>query len=113
MFYFVGPDYDQLKAEYFDRLIGHFPSGASATMFLHFIQNVLSKEFRELDFGPAINIQKYGKLYPPLYNLTRVTAPVYLYYSLNDFLSHNLVSKNYYTKTHKNFLYNICDFELF
>lgn len=90
MFYFVGPDYDQLKAEYFDRLIGHFPSGASATMFLHFIQNVLSKEFRELDFGPAINIQKYGKLYPPLYNLTRVTAPVYLYYSLNDFLSHNL-----------------------
>lgn len=51
-----------------------------------------TEEFREFDYGKILNIEKYGSPVPPHYNLTSVRVPVYLYYSTNDFLSHNLVS---------------------
>ncbi|XP_065225618.1 lipase 1-like [Planococcus citri] len=90
VFHFIGFDYSQLREEDFDRFMGHFPSGASAGMLLHYFQNAISREFREFDYGHVLNLEKYGTPVPPLYNLTKVTAPVYIYYSTNDYLSHNL-----------------------
>ena len=36
------------------------------------------------DHGTIGNLKQYGTTYPSEYNLTMVTAPVYLFYSDND-----------------------------
>lgn len=42
-------------------------------------------EFRLFDYDdPQMNQRRYGQPIPPLYNLKKVTAPVYLYYSKGD-----------------------------
>lgn len=50
-------------------------------VLLHFLQSVMSGEFRKYDFGPFVNLEKYGQLTPPDYKLGKVTAPVYIYHA--------------------------------
>jgi lysosomal acid lipase/cholesteryl ester hydrolase len=40
--------------------------------------------FLHFDYGSAENLKRYGTTYPPEYNLTKVTVPVYLVYGDND-----------------------------
>lgn len=47
-----------------------------------------SGKFRQFDYGLIRNIIKYKQLTPPNYDLSKVTAPVALHYSDNDWLSH-------------------------
>ena len=56
----------------------------------------MTGEFREFDYGRGLNLEKYGTPVPPHYNLTKITTPVYLYYSTNDYLSHNQVNYEYF-----------------
>lgn len=56
-------------------------SGTSVNVLIHFLQLVIAGGFRKYDFGPVVNIEKYGQLLPPDYELEKVTAPVYIYYS--------------------------------
>jgi hypothetical protein len=39
------------------------------------------------DFGILRNLQRYGNIQPPSYDLSAVTAPVYLYYADNDWMA--------------------------
>lgn len=48
--------------------------------------------FHQFDFGTDQNILKYGSAKPPDYNLSRVTAPVAIWYGLNDRLVYHEVS---------------------
>lgn len=41
-------------------------------------------KFQHYDLGHNKNLQKYGQLKPPEYDLRKVTSPVVLYYSKND-----------------------------
>nr|CAH0102067.1 unnamed protein product [Daphnia galeata] len=67
------------------RLAGHYPAGGSANTMAHFFQNYNSGEsFLYFDYGPADNLIRYGTTYPPEYNLTQVTVPVYLVHADND-----------------------------
>lgn len=50
----------------------------------HYYQNYEKGAFNQFDFGADENILKYGSSKPPAYNLTRVTAPVAIWYGLND-----------------------------
>uniref|UniRef100_A0ABD2WE30 Lipase n=1 Tax=Trichogramma kaykai TaxID=54128 RepID=A0ABD2WE30_9HYME len=43
--------------------------------------------FRQFDYGWYYNYEKYGSWSPPHYDLSKVTAPVSLHYSLNDWIS--------------------------
>jgi len=43
--------------------------------------------FQYYDYGRSENLQRYGQEEPWLYDLSRVTAPVYLYYGNNDLIS--------------------------
>lgn len=52
---------------------------------------LLLGRFQWLDFGPAKNLKNYGTIEPPDYDLSLVTAPVYIYYSTNDLLSYEKV----------------------
>lgn len=66
---------------------GHSPAGASSMQMIHFGQVIRSMLFRRYDFGSIGNMQEYGQLLPPLYWLSRVTAPVHMYNSFNDWLA--------------------------
>ncbi|XP_001844299.2 lipase 1 [Culex quinquefasciatus] len=68
--------------------LGHYPQGASVKQMLHFAQVFQSNRFRQFDYGRKGNLQKYGRPEPPAYNLTASTAPVLIYYGLNDWLIH-------------------------
>lgn len=45
-----------------------------------------SGNFSQYDYGEN-NTLVYGKTEPPLYNISKITAPVSLYYSNNDWLA--------------------------
>jgi lysosomal acid lipase/cholesteryl ester hydrolase len=67
-------------------IMGHSPAGASAKQMIHFGQVTRSQRFRQYDYG-ALNLQMHGQLTPPLYDLSRISAPIYLYHSLNDWMA--------------------------
>lgn len=61
------------------------PSGASTKQGLHYLQFMRSKEFHQFDYDNRwTNKRIYGRDTPPPYNLTKITAPINLYYSKDD-----------------------------
>lgn len=74
-------------------IIGLNTGGASVKQVLHYAQGANSGHFRQYDFGTLINLSKYRQLEPPDYSLSKVTCPVALYYSNNDWLVSERVSK--------------------
>jgi hypothetical protein len=53
----------------------------------------LGESFLYFDYGPADNLIRYGTTYPPEYNLTQVTVPVYLVHADNDPFAPNEVGR--------------------
>ena len=68
-------------------ILGHVPAGSSTKQFIHYGQLKNSGRFRLFDYGWFKNLQKYGTFKPPSYDLSKVTAPVALHYSMNDWLA--------------------------
>ncbi|XP_058451063.1 lipase 1-like [Malaya genurostris] len=66
--------------------MGHAPSGASTKQLYHFAQLVRSRLFRQYDYGRKGNLQTYSNWKPPVYNLNVSSAPVQIYYGLNDWM---------------------------
>lgn len=50
-------------------------------------QRVSTGKFRQYDYGLVGNLLRYRRINPPDYDLSKVTAPLALYYSDNDWLS--------------------------
>lgn len=69
-------------------IAGHTPAGASSNNFIHYGQLVRNGLFRQYDHGIIGNRNRYGSVNPPNYNLGNVRSKVALYYSINDWLSH-------------------------
>lgn len=70
-------------------IFGHTPAGASVRQFAHYGQSIADKGFRRYDHGSWIrNNRVYGTRRPPVYDLSKVTAPVFLHYSSSDPLAH-------------------------
>ncbi|CAH0713078.1 unnamed protein product, partial [Brenthis ino] len=88
LFLSVGFDLAQLNVTNLPVIFGHLPSGGSSKQMIHFLQNVVSKEFRKYNYGMKRNLKQYGSRTPPKYALHRVTAPVSLFYSDSDWLAH-------------------------
>lgn len=76
----------EMNATILSVLVGHTPAGSSVKQFLHYAQEINSGNFRQYDFG-LTNLDHYGSLTPPAYNLDAITTPIYLFYSQNDWLS--------------------------
>lgn len=64
----------------------HSPAGASVKNMLHYAQITRSWIFRQYDHE-ALNLYRYGQIYPPVYRLAGHTAPVCLYHSTNDWMA--------------------------
>ncbi|XP_023936778.2 lipase 1 [Bicyclus anynana] len=84
IFYLTGRNEDQHNATMLPVLAGHAPAGISVRQLIHFGQSIVDKEFRRYDHGLLRNIQVYGRTTPPSYDLSRISAPVYLHYAPND-----------------------------
>lgn len=69
-------------------LLSHLPAGTSMKNLVHFAQIILQQRFQKFDNGPSKNRLLYGQDKPPEYNLSRVMAPVAIFWSLNDWLAH-------------------------
>lgn len=68
-------------------VLGHTPAGASTMQMIHYGQGVRSARFRQYDHGYISNLFEYGTRRPPNYDLSRITCPVALHYSDNDWLA--------------------------
>lgn len=63
---------------------GHVPAGAALKQLAHYGQSIVDKEFRRYDYGALGNLRKYGRFQPPRYDLSKISAPVFLHYSQSD-----------------------------
>lgn len=50
----------------------------------HYLQNAKAGDFREYDYGPKLNWEKYGQETPPSYDLAHITTPVVMMYGTKD-----------------------------
>lgn len=74
-------------------ILGHSPAGTSTRTVVHLSQGILSGRFRPYDYGSKKNMQIYNATEPPDYDFTNVTVPIALFYSDNDWLASNTVSR--------------------
>ncbi|KAJ1519482.1 hypothetical protein ONE63_004768 [Megalurothrips usitatus] len=71
----------------FQILVGHFPSGASYGQLTHYLQMMVTGEFKMCDYGAKENLARYGQPKPPPFRLSNVVAPVFLHVSEGDAFS--------------------------
>ncbi|XP_013190840.2 lipase 3 [Amyelois transitella] len=89
LFLIAGWSEDQHNATMLPVKLGHTPAGSSARQFVHYGQGITGREFRRYDYGTRLaNRRVYGSWSPPRYDLSKITAPVFLHYSDNDPLAH-------------------------
>ncbi|XP_047122208.1 lipase 3-like [Schistocerca piceifrons] len=84
MFLIGGYNPDEMNTTMLPVLLAHTPAGASSKQLIHYGQEIKSGRFRQYDYGMMGNIQRYGSIAPPDYDLSKVTAKVALHYSNND-----------------------------
>ncbi|XP_058839961.1 lipase 1-like [Topomyia yanbarensis] len=81
----VGANPSQLDVKTVRIFLGHFPAGASVKQVQHYAQIIRNGIFRQFDYGDAgTNLQRYGSVQVPRYNLSRATVPVRTYFGYND-----------------------------
>ncbi|XP_050081569.1 lipase 3-like [Anopheles aquasalis] len=82
----VGPNPKMVDMMAMHIITGHDPAGASVKQMLHFAQIQRSGQFRQYDYGRRNNTVRYSHWKPPAYNLSAITAPITIFYALNDWL---------------------------
>ncbi|XP_053594558.1 uncharacterized protein LOC103571606 [Microplitis demolitor] len=90
LFLIAGYSQGELDAGNLTVIIGHVPAGASWKQFVHFGQGFINPgHFRAFDYGENNdkNLKLYNSLIPPDYQLEKITTPIALYSSDNDWLA--------------------------
>lgn len=87
LFLLCGFNYKQLNVTNLPVIYAHLPSGASTKQLVHYGQEIVSGEFQKFDYGAQKNMQIYNSKVPPKYHVERVTSPVALFYSMQDWFS--------------------------
>ncbi|XP_047031193.1 lipase 3-like [Helicoverpa zea] len=88
LFLIAGFDFGQLNVTNLPVIFGHMPAGASVKQLAHYGQGLISRDFRQFDYGSDENMKRYGVKVPPSYALDKIVAPVCLLYSDADWLAH-------------------------
>lgn len=65
----------------------NYPAGAATKQLVHYGQEVNTANFEKFDNGLLGNLQAYNSIFPPDYNISKITAPVHFIYASNDFLA--------------------------
>jgi len=88
IFLIFGTDSNQLNTTRVPVYVAHTPAGTSTQNVVHFGQVQNAGKFLMYDYGsPQQNFQHYKQDKPPVYDLTKVTVPVYIYRSDADFMA--------------------------
>ncbi|XP_055716022.1 lipase 3-like [Phlebotomus papatasi] len=87
LFLIAGYDSQQLNRTQLPAIMENFPAGASTKQLIHYGQVINSNHFRQYDYGLLGNMEKYKSTTPPDYPLEKITAPIALFYSENDWLA--------------------------
>lgn len=64
--------------------LGHTPAGASIRQVAHYGQTIRRGKFARFYHNTFTNLLLYGSIYPPEFDMSKVTVPAYLYYGLAD-----------------------------
>ncbi|XP_012528143.1 lipase 3 isoform X2 [Monomorium pharaonis] len=121
LFLVTGFSRAELNTENLTVIIAHVPAGASWKQFVHYGQGYINAgRFRQYDYGNIDkNLQMYNSTIPPDYQLEKITAPIALFSSDNDWLattkdvellSMKLNSLVFHYKTPVNATFNHYDF---
>ncbi|MFH4978709.1 hypothetical protein AB6A40_005418 [Gnathostoma spinigerum] len=88
IFQLSGPDSHQLNKTRIGVYLAHNPAGTSTRNMMHFAQMVKHGQHAPFDYEiPSLNIQYYGNPVPPVYNLSKISTDIYLFYSDADWLA--------------------------
>merc|ERR1712241_900443 len=88
LFVLCGYDATQLNNTLLPDILHHTPAGASTHTILHYAQEKTNPGFHAFDWGSdRLNVQHHQSTEPPVYDLNKVTAPVALYWSDNDYFA--------------------------
>lgn len=97
MFVLCGHDESQFNRTLLPLMLGHVPAGASTRTLIHYAQEIRNNgRFQQFDYGPDVNIVTYGTLTPPEYPLHKITLPIALFSSENDWLASEIDVSNLY-----------------
>jgi len=66
---------------------GHYPAGSSIQNMYYWSQMFNNPAFSWYDYGKKGNIQAYGTEIPPVYDLSQITEPVYMFVGKFDHLA--------------------------
>jgi len=86
LFLLAGYDADKFNDTMLPAIVGNGKRAQSVDSILHYAQSYNSKEFTKFDYGPDGNQERYGQPTPPVYDMSKVTAPVALVWGENDWL---------------------------
>jgi len=86
MYTMGGYNPDQIYWPQLPVLAAHSPSSTSVRTYIHCLQYLSKPFFRQYDYGPEENIQKYGQPHPKSYDVKKVTTPIVIFYGENDLL---------------------------
>ncbi|CAD6186674.1 unnamed protein product [Caenorhabditis auriculariae] len=65
----------------------HTPAATSLKDLLHWMQLMDSQKVQKYDYGAKGNMDQYGQETPPVYDLTKIRTPTFLYWSKDDILA--------------------------
>ncbi|EDW12728.1 lipase 1 [Drosophila mojavensis] len=82
----IGKDPAEFNKTMIPAILNHLPCGGSSNQFIHYVQLYKSDRFCAYDHAKE-NHRIYGRSKPPDYPLEKVTAPVAIYYTRNDYLN--------------------------
>ncbi|GLV35379.1 Lipase 4 [Carabus blaptoides fortunei] len=89
--------YDQyFNTSLFPILLEHLPDTIISKDLEHFYQLITTGKFTRFNYGPEANLRIYNSTVPPDYNLSKITAPVALFYSDNDYQSNATDTEHLY-----------------
>ncbi|XP_043836180.1 LOW QUALITY PROTEIN: lipase member K-like [Dromiciops gliroides] len=78
--YMYGSDYRNLNESRLDVYMANFPAGASVQNLVHWGQLISSGQLQAFDWkNPALNMEHYNQVTPPLYNVTLMKVPTLLW----------------------------------
>lgn len=72
--------------DYLLAFYSHFPSSIAVRQLWQYAQMTSSGKFQKFDYGKDINLVEYNQETPPLYNLSNIQIPVYMFFGRHDIL---------------------------
>ncbi|XP_028032409.1 lipase 3-like [Bombyx mandarina] len=84
LFVFAGRSEDMHNATMLPVKLGHTPAGIAVRQIAHYGQLINNNFFRRYDHGRLTNWSVYRSFTPPRYDLSLITAPVFLHYVDDD-----------------------------